>query len=142
MKQRRVHVKIQQQKLVTWNRKNSLKMNNVIYLWNNLRSPNTQGARLPKGTAKKIFLKNSDRQFYKMDENLKPRELRGTMNHKCLNHENKNQRNKKKILKAVLDKRHAMYRRTKIRMTANSQWKQCQPKTIQSAKTWCKHEAK
>ena len=46
-------------------------MNNVIYLWNNLKSPSTHGTRLPKGTAKKIFLKNSDRQFYKMDENLK-----------------------------------------------------------------------
>lgn len=56
-----------------------------------------------------------------MDENLKPKDLRSTMNHKCLNHENKNQGNKKKILKAVLDKRHAMYRRTKVRMTANSQ---------------------
>ena len=56
-----------------------------------------------------------------MEENLKPQNLRSTMNQKCLNHENENQRNKKKILKAVLDKRHAMNRRTKIRMTANSQ---------------------
>ena len=97
-------------------RKNSLKMNNVIYLWNNLKSPSTHGTRLPKGTGKKFFLKNSDWQFFKMDENLKPKDLRSTMNHKCLNHENKNQGNKKKILKAVLDKRHAMYRRTKVRM--------------------------
>ena len=38
-------------------RKNSLKMNNVIYLWNNLKSPSTHGTRLPKGTGKKFFLK-------------------------------------------------------------------------------------
>ena len=125
MKQRQVHVKITATETIrVKHRKNSLKMNNVIICGTTWGILIYMELDFPKVQGKNFF--EEQWLFYKMDENLKPQNLRSTMNQKCLNHENKNQRNKKKILKAVLDKRHAMNRRTKIRMTANSRWKQRQ----------------